>query len=250
MDKWLYYDVTHALHTYCNPITARKTAEIGRVLGLKPQNRVLDIACGHGEMLVSWAAEHGISGVGVDASPYAIERAKRRAAGRDQDDDIVFLLARGEEYRTPRAERFDVTACIGASWIWGGYRGTLQALMGFTRPGGLLVVGQPHWITDPPEEYLKSEELDRQAIHTLWENVSIAQDLSLRLIYLTESSRDEWDRYEMLQAAGVDRFEQEHAGHPDLEEIRAQSDRSRDAYLRWGRDCLGFAVYVFRTPSG
>jgi cyclopropane fatty-acyl-phospholipid synthase-like methyltransferase len=249
MDRWLFYDVTHALHTYCNPIRARRTAEIGRVLGLKPQHRVLDIACGHGELLVSWAAEHGISGVGVDASPYAIERAKRRATGRNQDDNIVFVLALGEEYRPPRTERFDVTTCIGASWIWGAYDRMLEALVGFTRPGGLLVVGQPHWITDPPEEYLLSRSIQRQQFHTLWEHVDIAREMDLRLIYMAESSREEWDRYEMLQAAAVDRFEQEHANHPDLEEIRAQSDRAREAYLRWGRECVGFAIYVFRTPE-
>jgi cyclopropane fatty-acyl-phospholipid synthase-like methyltransferase len=249
MDRWLFYDVTHALHTYCNPITARKIAEIGRVLGLKPQHRVLDIACGHGELLVSWAAEHGISGVGVDASPYAIERARRRATGRNQDDSIVFVLALGEEYRPPRTGLFDVTACIGASWIWGAHDRMLEALGEFTRPGGLLVVGQLHWIVDPPEEYLVSEGIQREAFHTLWENVDIARGMGLRLIYMTESTRDEWDRYEMLQAASVDRFEQDHPNHPDLAEIRARCDRAREAYLRWGRDCRGFAMYVFRTPA-
>jgi hypothetical protein len=31
--------------------------------------------------------------------------------------------------------------------------------------------------------------------------------------------------------------------------MRARVAAEADAYLRWGRQCLGFATWVFRTPA-
>ena len=36
---------------------------------------------------------------------------------------------------------------------------------------------------------------------------------------------------------------------PDLPEITERVKTSRDIYLRWGRDCLGWAIYLFRKPD-
>ncbi|HOL16495.1 MAG TPA: hypothetical protein PLZ49_09975 [Bacillota bacterium] len=38
-------------------------------------------------------------------------------------------------------------------------------------------------------------------------------------------------------------------GDPDLPELMERVNRSRECYLRWGRDCLGWAAYLFRKPS-
>lgn len=44
---------------------------------------------------------------------------------------------------------------------------------------------------------------------------------------------------------------EELTGHddPDLPEVVREITRHRDAYLRWGRDVLGWAIYVFRHPD-
>ena len=57
---------------------------------------------------------------------------------------------------------------------------------------------------------------------------------------LVQDIRDELDR--RLDAVGVkgvfeDSIEQS---------IQARVDRERAAYLRWGRDTLGWAIYMFR----
>jgi hypothetical protein len=36
---------------------------------------------------------------------------------------------------------------------------------------------------------------------------------------------------------------------PDVAAVLERSRRWRDAYLRWGRDSLGFAVYLFYRPG-
>jgi len=253
MDIWLFYEVTHRLHTYCNPISGDKVADLARVLDLKPGMRVLDIASGLGQMLIELANGYGVEGVGVDASPYCVKRALHRKQDQAPDADIQFIHERGENFHLPEVgdgdPRFDVVMLVGASWIWKGYEGTLKALMEFVKPGGLIVIGEPHWKTEPSDEYMATQGFDRDAFFTMHENVTIAQDMGLGFVYMVVSSESDWDRYEMLQVAGVDRFAREEPDHADLAEIREKVDVGYDSYLRWGRDVFGFATFVFRMPD-
>jgi len=41
-----------------------------------------------------------------------------------------------------------------------------------------------------------------------------------------------------------------HSNDPDDGALLRISNKSRDAYLRWGRNCLGWAMYLFRRPGG
>ncbi len=253
MDMWFYYDVTHRLHTYCNPISVDKMNELIRILDLKPQDRVLDIACGLGQLLLTIADSCDISGVGVDASPYYVKRALHRKQECAPHADIQFIHELGEHYKLPddgdSDPRFDVVMLVGASWIWNGYKGTLDAIMAFCKPGGLIVIGEPYWKAKPPEEYLKFQELGRDALFTLHENVNIAKEKGLDPVYFVDSSNTDWDRYEMLQVASVDQFAQEEPNHPDLAETREKVNANYDSYLKWGREGLGFATHVFRKAD-
>ena len=247
LDMWLYYDATHRDHLFCNPTSAEKMDELGRVLELDSESRVLDIACGHAECLVRWTEQYGITGVGVDLSPYAIRHAERRRSSRAQNADLTLLHMKGEDYRADTP--FDVAMCVGASWIWSGYVGTLKALMSFVGPSGLIVSGEPYWIREPPEEYLKADGLTRDQFFTLDGCRSAARELGLEVVWMIGSSLDDWDRYEMHQAASFDRFAREEPDHPDLEAIRARRRTADEIYVRWGREHLGFAVWVFRAPT-
>lgn len=245
MDMWLYYDVTHRDHTFCNPISAPRVDELGRVLGLGPKTRVLDIACGMGEMLVRWHEQHGISGIGVDLSTAYVEYARQRIAERVPDADLEIVEMDAKEYASD--ERFDVALCIGASWIWDGYEGTIQALRDFVKPGGLVVSGEPFWLAEPCDEYLEAEGITREQFHTEWRCLEIARKHGLSLLWMAGSSLEEWDNYELSQPAAVERFARENPDHPELAEIRAQRERADEIYLRWGRRTMGFANWVFRT---
>jgi cyclopropane fatty-acyl-phospholipid synthase-like methyltransferase len=247
MDTWLYYDATHATHQFCNPTDAAAIDELGRVIGLAPGQRVLDIACGHAELLVRWTEQHGISGVGVDLSPYAFARAEERRAARVPDAGLELLNIDAAKFETD--ERFDVVSCIGASWIWNGYAGTLAALRAFAKPGGVIVAGEPFWKGDPPAEYLEADGLTRDLFPTMAEYHAHAVECGLRLLWMTESTPAAWDRYETLQAANADRFARANPDHPDLDEILRTRAKSDTNYFRWGREHCGFAIWAFRAPG-
>jgi SAM-dependent methyltransferase len=247
MDMWRYYEVTHSGHDVMNPSSPDRLDELADALALGADARVLDLGCGHAEMLLRWHERRGVTGVGVDASPYAIQRARERKEARAPRADIALVHGRGEDFRTE--ERFDAACCIGASWIFGGHAGTLTALRALAKPGGAVVVGEPYWREEPPAAYLQAEGLERTQFHDLAGCLQVARGLDLELVWLAGSDVAEWDRYEMRQAAAVDAFARAHPEDEDLEEIRALRRKYDESYVRWGRACLGWALWAFRAPG-
>ncbi len=63
------------------------------------------------------------------------------------------------------------------------------------------------------------------------------------------SSKDDWDRYEGLQWYATTEYARTHPDDSDLAEVVERVSKARAAYLRWGRDTLGWAIYMFRWRS-
>jgi len=62
------------------------------------------------------------------------------------------------------------------------------------------------------------------------------------------SNKDDWDRYEALQWYAATEYAWANPDDPDLAELLRRVARGREIYLRWGRDTLGWALYLFRNP--
>jgi SAM-dependent methyltransferase len=213
---------------------------------LKRRERVLDIACGKGEFLVRLAELYGIAGVGVDISPYCIRDCVENHQRRVPDSDIEFVEMDGADYRPEVLSSFDATLCIGASWVYGGHRGTIQALKAMVKKGGLIVVGEPFWLMEPREEYLEIEGIKRGDFGTHSDNVRVGEDEGLTCLYTLVSSYDDWDHYETLQWWAVDEYIRTHPEDPDIYELVERKTREKDIYLHGGRETMGWALYVFR----
>jgi SAM-dependent methyltransferase len=249
MERWKYYDITHKRHLICNPTSEEKLNELAKLLAVEPGMSVLDIACGKAELLVRLVESYGVRGVGVDKSPYTIQDAIRKKNERVPDASLEFLEMDGADYQPDAPEFFDAAMCLGATWIWGGYRGTLDALEEFVKPGGFVAVGEPHWVHEPLQQYLEHEGLNEGDFSTHYGNALIGEEVGLELVYTLVSNLDDWDRYETLQWYAVDEYARANPNDPDLPEIIRRSKRSRESYLRWGRDTLGWAIYLFRKPA-
>ena len=247
MDRWKFYNVTHKHHTVCNPMSLTKLDELIELLALKPGDWVLDIACGLGEMLTRLAERYGISGVGIDLSPYCVVDARRKLKERVPSAKIEILNMDGAEYKPDRL--FDLAMCIGASWVYQGHRGTLRALKSMTRPDGLVLVGEPFWLKEPEEAYLVAESHTRDMFGTHYQNILTGEEEGLVSLYTVVSNQDDWDRYEALQWYAADMYARENPEDPDLSEIRLRVAHGTRSYLRWGRDTLGWALYLFRNMS-
>lgn len=249
MDKWRYYDIIHKKHLVCNPISAEKIERLCRLLNLERGAHVLDIACGKGELLVRLAELYDISGVGVDLSPYCIKECTEKLLKRASNAKIKFLEMDGAKYVPEKGEVFDLTMCIGASWIFGGYKGTLRRLKEMTKTNGLMAVGETFWRKEPCEEYLKAEGFRRDEYGTHLDNVKIGESEGLSCLYTIVSSEDDWDHYEGLQWWAADDFARKHPEDPDVKELLEQIAKDKEVYLKWRRETLGWAIYVFRNPQ-
>jgi SAM-dependent methyltransferase len=246
VDIWKFFDITHREHTFCNPMSHAKFEQLVALVRLTPGARVLDIATGKGEFIVRLAERYRIAGVGVDLSPYCIADAKSKHQERVPDAQLSFLEMDGADYKPEQPESFDLAACIGASWIFGGYRGTLKALSGMAIPGGWVVVGEPYWRQEPDEAYLATTGEDRSTYRTHIGNAEVGQEHGLELAYTLVSSQDDWDEYEGLQWYAADAWASGHPEDPDVEEVLQRVRENRAVYLRWARETLGWAIYLFK----
>ena len=249
MDMWKYFGITHTDHTVMNPMSLAKTEELIDRLCLPDGGRVLDVACGKAEFLCLVAERYEVRGTGLDLSPITIEEARRNVAARGLNGRIELLHVDGGTYEPDRGAMLDLASCIGASWIYKGHKGALEALSRMVQPGGLVLVGEPFWRKEPNPDYLKQTGQDASMFGTHRSNVQAGEELGLLLQYSVVSNEDDWDRYEGLQWQAAERYAVAHPDDPDMEQLLQKTRTSQDAYLRWGRDCLGWAMYLFQRPA-
>ena len=144
----------------------------------------------------------------------------------------------------------DVVSLVGASWIWNGYAGTLDALIKRVKPGGLIVLGEPYWAVDKPSpEYCDREKFTADQFLSLAGLHDAFVARGLRLVRMHGSSQQDWDRYEMLQSLAIDQWAEANPEHEDRAELLEERQRENGTFLRWGRDQLGFATFVLRAPA-
>jgi len=116
----------------------RKHELICRKLQLVPGERLLDIGCGWGSLLLHAASRHGARGVGVTLSESQAGLARRRARDQGLSDLVEIRVA---DYREIADGPFDKVASVGmyehvGLAELGNYASTAADLL---RPGGLFL---------------------------------------------------------------------------------------------------------------
>ena len=247
MHIWKYYGVTHRDHLICNPTSEAKLDELVELLPLKSGARILDIACGKGEQLLRIARRHDANGVGVDISPYEVREANRRITAGSLEGQVEIIEGDGAKFSV-LPNSFDLAMCLGASWIWDGYRGTIEALKGFVRPGGLVAIGEPFKLKEPDAGYVEAAPGFAENLVTHAENVATAQQAGLTPLYNLVSNQDDWDRYEGQRMLSAEMYAAENPDDPDVRELLERQRRGNGTFLKWGRDTTNWAIYLFKAP--
>ena len=119
--RFVIRESSHRIH---NPFTSEKLATLGRALYLSPGTSMLDLACGSGEMLCTWARDHRLTGTGVDISTAFIGAARARAIELDVADRVTFIHGDAAGHVAERP--VGVASCIGATWIGTAWPGRLS----------------------------------------------------------------------------------------------------------------------------
>jgi SAM-dependent methyltransferase len=244
MDIPRIFNITKSAHRIHNPFTPEKFATLGTALRLQSGAHVLDLGSGSGEMLCTWARDHGISGTGIDMSRLFTEQAKRRAEELGVADHLTFIHNDAAGYVAD--EKVDVAACLGATWIGGGIAGTIELLKQSLRSGGILLIGEPFWRQLPPTEEVAKGCLAHAIADFLLLPDLLASfgHLGCDVVEMVLANQDGWDRYEAAKWLTMRRWL---AANPDDElapEVRAQLTAEPVRYATYTREYLGWGVFA------
>jgi len=238
-------DIAERYLEIVNPITPEKIVTIGQMAGMRAGKTLIDFGCGFAEPLVLWAENFGISGVGIDIRQKAIERARVKIAQRGLKERLQVVQGKGAEYRFEPGS-FDFATCVGATFIWGGYKPALQALKQAIRPGGKLLVGEVYWLRDsvPPDLAQSQTEIhsEKWLLKTTWE-------AGLEVEYVVRASHDDWDTYEAGNWYGLSRWIEENPEHPERQEVIDFLHENQVEYFTYGREYFGWGLYLL-APRG
>jgi cyclopropane fatty-acyl-phospholipid synthase-like methyltransferase len=248
MDPLRFTTIAHREHLHCNPLDPAAVDRAIDRLGLGSGRTVLDVGCGKGALLVRVAERTGASCTGVDINAAFLAEGRALAARRGVAA-LVTLIERPAAELAADTDTWDAGICIGSSHALGGYRDTLRGIARRVRPGGALLIGEGFWRRPPDPEYLERLGATEDELAGDEGNRAEAEGQGLAVVQAWVSSDQDWDRYEELYARTVETWVATHPDDPDTPEIRERIRRWRETYLRWGRDTLGFALYLLRKPA-
>lgn len=247
MEHEKFTTIAHRNHRFCNPLDPAVLERAVDGLGLSAGDRVLDVGCGKAALLVELAVRHRVDGLGVDINAAFLAEGRTLAERHG-----VAGAVRLEEADATRLDlapaSFALALCIGSTHALGGNQEALRALGRLVRPGGHVLAGQGYWKRPPDAEYLERLGATADEMTTHEGNVAAGVAAGLVPAGAWVSSDDDWDRYEGLYADTVEGHVATHPGDPDAPVMLDRIRRWRETYRRWGRDTLGFGLYLFRRP--
>jgi SAM-dependent methyltransferase len=230
MDRAEASRIAHGELRLWNPLGEAALDALIGLLDLAPGARVLDVACGRGEVLRRVAERWDVSGAGYDSDPALVEHAP---PGLDL-----------EVRDSPPAGPFDLVICIASSHALGGFPDALGVLRELTEPGGEVLLGEGYWRQPPSDAYLSA--LGGASADELPDYPGLmraAKEAGLMPLHSSVASEADWDRYEWRLILNAERWAAAHPDDPGAELMRERAGRARERMtMPEGRETLGFAL--------
>jgi SAM-dependent methyltransferase len=217
-----------------NPMLSDTALKIGRLLNLRPDNTVLDLACGKAGVSLSLVMAYKIRLMGVDVLPEFAREASMRAEATGLYDLATFISEDAKIFAEETNSQWDAVMMMGASFIWGGLLGALRVLPGLVKPGGTLVIGEPYFKPDAansPDMPFSGKEQTTQAISEIGEIVEVFDD-----------GDEGWEAYYGPEEKIRKRLLED---HPDNHGLKDMLDKHVEN-MEWEMKNLGWAAWVVR----
>ena len=225
-----------------SPAAPEKIWSIGQYLGLDKSKQVIDFGCGYGRVLELWGQDFGVSGVGIDIHAYMCHQASERMDKAGLSEKIEVVCANPSEYEF-QAQAYDVASCLGATFIWGGFREALDRMRKSVRSEGKLLVGEPYYTQEKvPQELVKFEG----DFHTEFEIVQIARESGFDVEFVVRASRDDLDRFYSASWFSLLCWLDENPDHAEWEYVRDYLHKNQEMYFKFQRSYEGWALYILK----
>ncbi|THA80279.1 methyltransferase domain-containing protein [Streptomyces sp. A0592] len=244
MDLPRSFTIRESSHRICNPFTSDKLALLGQAISPVPGTRMLDLASGKGEMLCTWARDHGVTGTGVDISTVFIDTARERAAELGVADQVDFVHVDASGYVAD--DPVGIAACVGATWIGSGVAGTVELLRRSLAPGGMMLIGEPYWRCEPEDQTVVEgcHMARKDDLLTLPELLQQFGDLGCDVVEMVLADQDSLDRYVAAQWLNIRRWLDANPHDELADEMRAELTAAPVQHVRYQREYLGWGVFV------
>ena len=252
MNPYKFSAIAHRDHDYCNPVAAGKIERLLELLALDASSRVLDLGCGRAEFALRIIDRFGSTVVAIDRSSMMLDQARERAEwtgalGKLHLDSIDIRDFRADPETFHLCVMLDAAGITGG--IAGGMPGVCRQLRTWTCAGGYILIGQGYWRTRAHPDYLEALGADATQFSDHRGNVQAGIDAGLVPMHAVTADADDCDEYEWRYCRAIERYAREQPDDPDVPAMLVRVRRWRDAYLRWGRETLGFGAYLFYRPG-
>jgi SAM-dependent methyltransferase len=242
--------IAHAGRVILGPMTGDQLDALLDGVALPAAGRALDIGCGKGDLLVR-LAQRGLGGVGVDRNPALLADARGLTERAGVGDRVAFVQGDAVEVERSLAlpEGFDVVACIGATGALGGPVSASTRLRALARPGGLVLIGEGFWRSEPTPAQLAEFGMEPGELVDREETLARMAVGGLSVIRAIDATQAGWDAYEAAYAGALDAWTAANPADPDADEFRALASLFRDTWHAWRREAMGFAVAALRARA-
>ncbi|WP_408009334.1 SAM-dependent methyltransferase [Pseudalkalibacillus sp. A8] len=237
--------IAHRNHEICNPLSKEKLQSVLDRIPFNGGEKVLDIGAGKCGVLIDLIVRHDVVGTAIEIEEDFIIEARRNAGQQITAAQLKIMNDDAKKVIADLDELYDVAICIGATHALVDYQVTLKRMSKVVKPGGYLLVGDGYWKRKPDAAYLEALGAEEEELFSHQENIQVGEDLGLIPMWASVTNEDEWDAYEWLYSRSMETYCIEHPDDPEVAAMRDRIRKWRSAYLRWGRETLGFGLYLF-----
>ena len=221
-----------------NPLSPAKLARLVDYCRVRDGSRVLDIGCGKGFLLRTWAQQWAIDGTGLEINPHFLAVAHEQSAAMGVAERVRFVAGPALDFQTEPAS-YDIVMCIGASFALGGFDEALPWMRRALKGDGVLAIGEVFANETPyPPEAIA------QHVYDLPGTVDVLQQHGLDLTGLIAASTEDWDHYESMHWRAGYEWAADNPHHADRAELLQHNAQWRKRYLGGGRRYLGWGIFV------
>jgi 2-polyprenyl-3-methyl-5-hydroxy-6-metoxy-1,4-benzoquinol methylase len=218
-----------------NPLLPESVTRLGQIMNLKPGQNVLDLACGKAGVSLPLVFAYNVKLTGIDLTPDFIHEAWARAEASGLYHLCNFKNEDASQFVAAIKKRWDAVLMLGASFIWSGLTGTIEALSPLVIPDGHLVIGEPYYhqeaIRKPEYPFMTKDE------------TTAFLTKAGKVIEILDDGEEGWQAYYQPEVKALHQLRADNPKNKELLDFLDELSKGQ----AWEMENLGWAVWVIRV---